>query len=162
MNQLIAQILTHILGFLLFFWILKRYAWGPVCAQLDQRRKRVRDEFDRIEAGRREVEEMRRRYEALLESIEEERRERVNAGIEEGRRIAQEITDHARSEARQMAQKAERAIQMEVDKARIELKDRMVEITIKAAEKLLRERLDAPRHREFVRRFVEELEARKA
>ncbi len=160
--QLIAEIITHIIAFLLLFWVVKAFAWRPVLRVLDERNRMIGETIGEAEEKERKAEVLRQEYQARLDRIEEEARARMNEAIEDGRRISDEIADKARSEAREIRDKAQRAIQVEVDQARIDLKDRMIALTLAAAERLLRERLDDPKQRELIAHFIEDLEARKA
>ena len=66
----IRLVLTQILGFLVLVWILGRYAWGPVVAFLEERRRKIADEFE--EASRRQAgaDELKARYEQELVLVE--------------------------------------------------------------------------------------------
>lgn len=162
MEHLIAEVLTHIIAFLLLFVVLRRYAWKPLLCLLDERRSTIAGQFETAEARQREAEELHRRYDELIRKIDEESRARLNEAIAQGRLIAQETTEKARQEAREIAEKARRNIEIELDQARIDLKNRMVDLTIQSTERLLRERMDEAKHRELVARFIEELETRQA
>lgn len=160
--QLIAEVLTHIIAFLLLFWVLKKFAWGPVIHLLDERNKLVHDRIDGAEKKENEAAALRQNYQDMINRIDEEARHRMNEAIEEGRRISEEITEKARIEAAAIKDKAQRSIQMEIDQARVDLKDRLVDLTVKATGRMLREDLDDARHRTLVARFIDELEAKKA
>ena len=43
--------ITHSIGFLITVWILKKYAWGPILSMLDERRNKIKGEFEKIENG---------------------------------------------------------------------------------------------------------------
>ena len=45
----IRMVGTQILGFLLLLWGLRKWAWGPLTAQLEARRQRIADEFSEAE-----------------------------------------------------------------------------------------------------------------
>lgn len=160
--QLIAEVLTHIIAFLLFFWVLKAFAWRPVVRVLDERNKLIHEKIEGAEQKENQAASLRQQYQDMIDRIDEESRRRMNEAIEHGRRISDEITDKARTDAKEIKDKAERSIQMEIDQARVELKNRMIDLTVRATERLLREKLDDARHRDLVSRFVDELEAEKA
>ena len=52
-------LITQMIGFLIVFWILKRYAWGPVLGMLEERRARIANEVSASEKLRREAEELK-------------------------------------------------------------------------------------------------------
>jgi len=160
--QLIAEVLTHIIAFLLLFWVLKALAWRPVTRLLDERNNLIREKIESAEQKELQAQELHQQYQEMIDRIDDEARQRLNEAIENGRRISAEITEKARAEARDIKDKAERSVRLEIDQARIDLKNRLIEMTLQATERLLREKLDDARHRELVARFVEEVEARKA
>ncbi len=160
--QLIAEVATHILAFLLLFWVLRKFAWRPVISLLDERRRVIRESIESAEGKEKAADALNQKYQGMIDRIDEEARTRMNQAIEEGRRIATEITEKARGEAQEIKDKAQRAIQLDIDRARADLKNRVVALTIHASERLLRERLDDAKQRELVARFIDEVEARRA
>jgi len=155
--ELIAQVLSQALAFFLFFWILKKYAWGPILNLIDERNARIEQSFHRAEEAEKSAAQLKERYETHLRDIEAEARERIQAAVNEGRRVADEINENARAEARRIQEKARQMAEIELAKARIELKDDVVRLTLAAAERLIGERCDEALHRRLVQRFVEEL-----
>ncbi len=155
----IPKVITHILGFVITVWILKRFAWGPVISLLEERRARIQAEFDRIEQGRQEVAALQAQYEGQLKEIEAQRRARIQDGVNEGRRVGEEIREQARREKVGLMERTREEIEREWDKAHVALRNDMVGMVVQATEKLLRERLDAARHRQQIEEFLAQIEA---
>lgn len=158
MNFELQQLLTHAVGFLITVWLLKRFAWGPLLAIMEERRKKIADEFEAIDQEKNFVAGMRADYEAKLKQIESERRQKLVEAVNEGKKIAEDIKAQAREEARQIAHKAKDDLEREVAKARVQLKEEMVSITMTAAEKILHEKLDDAKHRQLIGRFIDGVE----
>lgn len=161
MNETIAQVLSQAVAFLLFFLILKKFAWGPILGLIDERNQKIEEGFRRAEEAERKSAELRAQYEDRLKTIEAEARERIQQAVAEGRKTAEEINDRARTESEKVIAKAREMAQTEMAKARVELKEDVVRYTLMAAEKLVHERLDDSNHRRLVEEFVTELSARK-
>jgi F-type H+-transporting ATPase subunit b len=153
-----AQALTHLISFLIALWLLKKYAWGPIMNLLDERRQKIADEFQQIDDEKSKVSEMAADYEAKLKNIENERRAEIVKGVDEGKKLATEIKENAQKEARELAEKSRRDLEREIAKAKVQLRDDMVSMTMSAAEKVIHERLDEQKHRELIGRFIEGLE----
>lgn len=156
-QQAIAQILTQIVAFLILLWVLKKFAWKPLVGMLEERRKRIADEFKRIDEMEQQVKELREEYEAKLRNIDAEARGKIQEAIKEGRRMAREITDNARVEAQQILERARQGLELEIARARAELRDDIVDLVLITTEKLLRERLDEAKHRELIASFIDDL-----
>lgn len=158
MNIEISQVLTHVLGFLVALFILKRYAWKPMLKVLDDRKQKIADEFKEIETQKQKTDQLFAEYEARLSKIEDEARRRIQEAVVEGQKVAGEIRQQAQEEARKITGRAQADIERELAKARVQLKEEMVGLTLGATERLLREKLDPAGHRKMVERFLTEVE----
>ncbi len=150
--------ITHTVGFLITVWILKKYAWGPVLDLLEERREKIKSEFQKIEDGHAEVEKLTAEYNSKLSGIEEERRVKIHEAVGQAKVIADEIKTTANKEAKVIADKAKSEIERDVAKAKVQLKDDMVSITVKAASKIINEKLDDSKHRELIANFIDGVE----
>lgn len=156
-TQAIAQILTTLLAFALFFWLAKKLFWNSLQQTIDERQARIKGEFDRIDALQRETAALQADYTRRLAEIEAETRAKLNEAIAQGRRIADEMAENAKREAEATHEHSRQVIQLEVEKARADLKADVVRMTMAATEKILRQQLDQQKQRELVSGFVEEL-----
>lgn len=156
-SELPAQIGTIIVGFALVVWILKAFAWKPVLSVLDERRKTVSDRFEDIDRRMNEASRLLKEYEEKLRHIDDEARERHNKAVDEGRRMATELIEKSRKESEEITAKAQAQMAMELDKARIELRRDVVEMTLAATGRLLQANLDEARQRELVDSFIQDI-----
>lgn len=156
--NLIAQIGNVILGFLIVFFILKRYAWGRILAIIDERREKIESDLERAEKLQQQAESDKKELDDRLANIEEESRAKMQELIGEGQRIAQKIQDEARDQATQMIEKAQQNIQLETEKARVALKEEIINLTISATEQLIKERLDDEKHKQLIGDFLNRIE----
>lgn len=154
-----SQVLTHLVGFLVAFIILKAYAWKPILKVLDDRRAKIAGEFAGIEEQKQKTEALFAEYEQRLSKIEDEARRRIQDAVAEGQKVASEIKQQAQDEARRINERAGADIERELAKARVQLKEEMIGLTLGATERLLREKLDPAGHRKIVERFLSEVES---
>jgi len=152
-----AQILTHALGFLILLAILRKFAWGQLQGVLEARRNRIAEEFRSIEQARGEIEKLKGQYQESLTKIEEEARGKIQAAIADGRRIAMEIEEGARAHARETLEKTKQAVELEVAKARVELKEQVVDLSIQVAHKVLQQHLDEETDHRMIEAFIREI-----
>ncbi len=152
------QALTHAFGFLITVWILKRFAWGPLLSLLEERRNKIADEFKAIEDEKAKTAELTADYEARLREIDAERRARLVEAVNEGKKIAEEIKTSAHDDVKIINAKAKAELVHEVAKAKVQLKNDMVAMTITAAERIINEKLDDAKHRELIGNFIDNAE----
>jgi F-type H+-transporting ATPase subunit b len=155
-------LITQIIGFLIVLWVLKRYAWKPVLGMLEARRARIANDVATAEKLRQDAEAIRAQYEEQLKTIEVQARQRIQAAVAEGQKLADKIRDEAHRDVRAMAEKSKDDLALEYKKARAQLREEMVAMTLGAAERLLQERMDTAEHRKLVDRFLDELQSQEA
>ena len=155
----VGQVLTQMIAFLLFLWILKRHAWEPVMHLLEERRKRIQSEFDRIAQLEKEVEQLKETYRTKLDEIDKEARALRLAEIHRGKGIAEKMQGDAHQTIAQEHPRLEQQLAIERAKAKVELRDFIVDLTIQATSRLIHETLDEATHRrmidDYVRRVTE-------
>jgi F-type H+-transporting ATPase subunit b len=155
----IKLVLTQILGFLILVWILGRYAWGPVVASLEARRQKIAGEFADADRRKADADQLRAKYEQELRGVEALKRQGIQDGVAEGQRIAAEIRAQAQTEAQERLARAQDEVMREREKAKELLKEQVISLSLRTAEKILREKLDDPAQRRLASQFIEEIGA---
>ncbi|MDX1972455.1 MAG: ATP synthase F0 subunit B [Candidatus Sumerlaeia bacterium] len=158
LEQLLAQVITTIVTFVLVLITLKLAFWKPVLETLDQRKNLVTQQFEEIDSRLAKAKALQAEYESKLASIQNEAREIQNKAIEEAKRIATELESNARAEAEAMLAKAKSDLSIEVEKARIQVRQEAIELTLQATGKLLKHEMNDSRQRELVAGFIADLQ----
>jgi F-type H+-transporting ATPase subunit b len=153
----IKLVLTQILGFVILVWILGRFAWGPIVAGLEARRQKIAGEFAEAERRKQEADQLKAKFDAELRGIEALKRANIQEGIAEGQRVAAEIKAHANDEAQARLHRAEDEMAREREKAKELLKEQVVALSIRTAEKILQSKLDDPAQRKLAAAFIDEV-----
>ena len=152
-----GQIVTHIIGFLIAVWLVRRYAWDKLMAFIEHRRETIADSFFEIDKGREDVAAQKHHYEQELENIEATRRAKIQEAASEAEKLAGEIREEARQETVGMRQKAKNDIALELDRANVLFKENMVEAVFYATEKTIKEKLDKEKHTALINDFLDEV-----
>lgn len=158
MELSIGQILTHVLAFLLLFWVLRKIAWKPLLSVMEERRKKISGEFDRVDKLQQEVDNLRLEYQSRLAKIEAEARQKILEGLEEGKRFGAELVAKSRDDAQKIISQAQAKTELEIARAKEELRSEIVRLALAACEKMLAEKLDDQQHRRMIDRFITEVQ----
>ena len=140
-NIIPGEVLVQLIAFLIVFFTLKALAWKPLQTSLEERRLRIKNELEKIESTKQDVERMKVEYTAHLQKIEDAARAKILESVEEGRRIARDIQEKARAESQASFDKAKENIELEVVKARVTLRNEIAELAVNASEHILKEKL---------------------
>lgn len=153
-----AQVLTQIVAFLLFLWILRRWAWGPLQKLLDERQARIAKEFEKIAEQKKEAAKALLEYQQKLKQLEKEAKAKVNEGVKEGERAARKIREEADKKAEERLQRAQREIEGEKLQAKDDLKKEMVALSFQLAEKILEQKTTPEQQQKWLNEFVQKAE----
>ena len=159
MNGLIdiKLVLTQILGFLIMVWILGRFAWGPIVQGLEARRQKISDDFAEAARRHKEAEQLKAKYEQDIRGIEAQARARIQEAIAEGQKVAEEIKTQAQADAQARLQRADEEVMRQREKEKELVKEKIVDLSIRTAEKILRAKLDDPAQRRLAGEFIDEV-----
>lgn len=157
----IGQIVTQIIGFLIAVFLLKKFAWKPLLSILEERRLKIKSEFDNIDKEKKKVEDLLSDYQTKLKEIDSLARVKIQEAAREGQKMANEIKENARKESKDILTKAREEIQRDVDKAKVQLKNDLVNMTMRVAEKLIRERLDEEKDKKLIAEFIDSIPVQK-
>ncbi len=158
MNIVPTEIVIQLVAFLIVFFTLRKFAWGPIQKSLADRRNHIQKSIDDVERAKRDMEKLRAEYEMHLKQIEEQTRAKMAETVEAGRLITKEMQDKAREEAQRTFDKTKAALDLEVSKARVVLRHEIADLSVHVAEKILRENLSDSRQRDKAAQLVDELE----
>ncbi len=153
-------LLTQALGFLIVMWLLRKFAWGKLLAFIEKRRETIAAEFDAIEKEKDGVEELRRKYEKELADIESTRRVAIQDAAKEANKLAAGIKEEARKETVALRVKTKQDIELELDKANVALRDRLIAAVVTATEKMIKEHLDSEKHKQLISDFLKNADMR--
>lgn len=156
-GDIVKILATNVVAFLIFLWVLRKYAWGPLMSVLDARKDKIRADYDAASTKLGEAEQLRRDFDTKLAEIKALERERVAEAVKRGEEIAGRLESEARQKAGDFLGKAEAELEREVGAARLELRQQVVDMAIAAAEKLIKEKLDDAKHRKLVEDFIQDL-----
>lgn len=145
------------LVFFMLLGILWKFAWGPILAAVDAREKAIQGALD--EAARRN-QDAARLLEEHRQQLADARRQAgdlLAEGKVAGEKVKKEIEEKARTEGQAIIERAKHEIERERDAALDTLRRESVDLALAAATRLMQERMDQAKDRQYVERFLDEI-----
>ena len=155
----IRQVVTQVVGFLLLVWLLRQFAWAPVLKLLEERRQKIAGEFQEAERRKGEADQLRVKSEQEVKTIDAQARQKLQEAVADGQRVAGEIKTQANQEAAARLARSQDEIEREREKAKELLKQQVIALSMRSAEKILRQKLDEKQQRQLVSEFIDEVGA---
>jgi len=157
MNPLFAELVTHLIAFALFAWILKRYAWRPILDVMDRRRERIGGLIERAEEAEKEANATQERFNKKIEDLEVEADRKLQEAIRKGKKAAERLTESARKEAGDILAKARLAADRETQRAKKELQNEVAQLAVKVATQSLGDVVDVGLRKRLLDRATDHL-----
>jgi len=152
------EVLAQVISFLILFFLLRAFAWKKILKLLDDRKDKIMLEFKRIEEEKRQISDIKADYEAKLSSIDEITNKKIQDALAEGRKITDEIRKDAQLQAQLVINDARENIKYELSRAKEELKEKIVDLTIRAAENVIQEKLTEEGDKKIVEQFLDQID----
>lgn len=127
--------------FLIFFLLMRKFAFGPIGDALEKREGDIRNALDEAKKARNEMEQMNSENERLLAEAREERTQMLKEAKETRDRLVNEAKEDAKKEANKIMEGAKQEIEAQKQSAMLELKNQVGSMAIEIAEKVVRQTL---------------------
>jgi F-type H+-transporting ATPase subunit b len=150
-------IIVSSLNFLLFLFLISRFAFGPINQILESRRTRIEQGLKDAEQARRDRENAEKERAAALQ----EARREANEILARAQKIAQETRDAdiaaTKADLERIRERAAAEIEAEKQRAITELRTEVTDLALQAASKVVGETLNTERERRLVAEFLTEI-----
>jgi F-type H+-transporting ATPase subunit b len=146
-----------IVAFLLLFWMLNRYAFGPLFGVMEKRREHVLNELQAAEKSRLESVQYLEDQKAALDTARKEAYAIVDQAKQTGSRQASEIVGAAHAEASRLKEDAIKEIGNEKNKAILDLRKEVGTMSVQIASKIMEKQIDETAQEELVGKYLEEV-----
>ena len=144
--------------FAITFFVLKRYAFGPIQRTIDERRDRIRKAVDEADRARAEARELLEEHKQLIGQAKGEA-----AGIlAEARKVAEAQIERVKHEAEEERQRrleeTRRQIEAETKRSLDQIRSEVADLTLEATTRVTGKILDAEDQRRLIDEAIAELD----
>lgn len=147
-----------LVAFLSVFFILKKFAWGPIMSALTERESGIADSIATAERVKQEMAQMKNENEKLMAQAREERTQMLKEARIEQERIINKAKDDTKAIADRMLAEAKQQIDQQKNAAMTEVKNQIGNLAVEVAEKVLRKELaSADSQSTYAHSLVEEI-----
>jgi F-type H+-transporting ATPase subunit b len=158
----IGTIFWTTLIFLLFFFLLTKFAWKPILSAVRARDEIIKSSLESAEKAREDMKRLQADNEAILRKAREERENILKEARDVRDKMINEAKGKAAEEGEKLIEKAREAIEREKDKALSEIHDQVAFLSVEIASKLLGEKLkESEQQNKLISGYLREIEKNK-
>lgn len=154
-------LIFQIIGFLLLFWLLRKFVFPTLIRAVDERQKAIEVGLKEAAEAKKALEESETRVEELLAQARKQADEILAATQKEANDIIGDAENKATRRAETIVTEARADFQNELQTVRRELKNETRKLVAAATEQILGEKLDAKKDASLVEAVISDIEERK-
>ena len=149
-------LVVFIVNFIILFVLLRLFLFKPVLKMLDERTKRTKDAMELAEVTKKEFEQAKVEVQKQIEKGRQEAQAIIAQAMQVGERLKEESRQEAAKQAQVIVDRTRAELGAERDKIVGDLRREFVDISIAAAEKVIKETLDKEKHRKLIEETLRE------
>ena len=149
-------VLVAIVQFLLLFFLLQKFLWGPIQKTLQARADRIREGLETAEAAKRERAQMQAEVERLLAAARREAAALSERAAQAAEAAAAEIRAQAKQESDRIRERAKADAEQLHQQALSQLRAEVASMAVLAASRILGKEVDAKAHQALIERSLDE------
>ncbi|HRY37032.1 MAG TPA: F0F1 ATP synthase subunit B [Candidatus Magasanikbacteria bacterium] len=149
--------LFNLANFLVAFWVLKKFAFGPLVKIINERQKKAQEVLENFDKSQAELSMAKQNAKQIVD----EGKTMVNYLMSEAQTEAKNTVEGAKIKAKEETQKvveeAKKTIQSEKEKMKEKLYEETADLIVAATEKIFTDNLKASEDVKYVKKVVEDL-----
>jgi F-type H+-transporting ATPase subunit b len=150
--SLVAQIINFAILLILFSWLFRKFLFP----MLDERKRRIEEGLQASEEAKQRLATTEQEVAQEFAKARQEAQGLIAQAQQASSRIQEEGRQAARAESEQILERARAEIQLERDSAIADLRREFADLTISAAERVIRRSLDRQAHSDIIEQVLEE------
>lgn len=143
-------------AFLIFVYLLWRFAVGPIVKVLDARQDKISESLMAAERMQQELRESAAKNEEVMAQARREAQELLNAARGNAEQIVSRANEEAGAKADEFLTRAQETLRQETAQARQQLRQEVADLAVNAAGKILRKEISADDQRKLIEETLAE------
>lgn len=152
-----ATLIGQMLAFAIFVYLTHRLVWPPITGALAERSKRIADGLQAADRAEKDLELAKQKVMEDLSSAKKQAAVIIDSANKRAIEIVEEAKDKARVEADRLKVSAQAEIEQATQRAKEDLRNKVVVLALAGAEKILESSIDQNAHYELVNKLAAEL-----
>jgi len=149
-----------IVTFLVLLTVLAKFAWRPLLQALESRQALIRKSLDDAQQATKELERLNREAAQILNRARVDAEAVISQSRSDGDRLREEIRQKARTEADHIVKNAERQIQLETNRALVQIRREAIELSVMIASKIIQRNLSKEDNERLIDEALKQIEGR--
>ena len=157
MSIYLGSFIIQILAFAILYWLLQKYAFGPLLGVMQKRQESIENQIKTAEKNRTDAEQYLKEQKEAIQAARQEAQQIVENAKASSKKEAEEIVRSARDEAERLKNQAVQQIKHETDQAVAKLREQVGSLSVILASKIIEKELDEKAQSQLIDDFMKEV-----
>jgi F-type H+-transporting ATPase subunit b len=147
-------IIWTLISFFLLLILLAKLAYPQILKGLKKREETIQQQLEEARKTKQEASALLEDYKRQLAEARSEAQKIINEGKGLGENMRKEIVQKAQQESNQIVKRAQEEIELQKQKAILEIQEKIADLSIMAASKIINKSLNTEDNRRLVEEYV--------
>jgi F-type H+-transporting ATPase subunit b len=147
-----------IVAFGITFFVLRKYAFGPIQQTIDKRREQIASSIQEADNARAEARKLLEEHRALIQQARSESEEILAEARKTRESMEQRMRDETEAERQRRLEETRREIAAETQRALEQIRNEVADLTLEATSIVVGQKLDSDRDRELISQAIGSLD----
>ncbi len=148
--------LANIVNFLVIFFILKKFAFGPIRKMLSEREGKIREGVENATRAQTALTMAGEEHKRIVAGADREANDIIAKASVNGEGIIESAKDRAQTEAESILEKTRVKLDRERKEMERAVNEKIADVVLMGVEKVLREEIDQERGEKIIRNMLKE------
>ena len=140
------------------FFVLRRFAFGPIQKIIDERRQRIRSSIEEAEKARAEARRLLEEHRALIGQARGQAEQILSEARKVGESMARRVKEETEADRQRRLEETKRQIEAETQRALEQIRTEVAELTLIATTKVTGKVLEDADHRRLIDEAIRDLD----
>jgi|SRR5690242_13376091 F-type H+-transporting ATPase subunit b len=147
-----------IVAFFITFFVLRKYAFGPIQKMIDERRAQIARSIEEADHARDEARNLLEEHKKLMQEARGEAEGIINEARKTRDSIETRMREETEADRQRRLEETKREIQAETTRQLERIRSEVADLTLEATSRIVGEKLDSERDRELIASAIDSLD----
>ncbi len=143
--------------FLVFIWVTMKFVWPPLVQAMEERRQKIAEGLAQSDEAEKALVQAQSEAEGIIKEARAKAGEIIEQASTRGNQMIEQAREDAMAEHDRRVEAAEAEIRQATNQAREALRERVAELAMTGASRVIEKEIDASKHRDILDKLAQEL-----
>ena len=143
--------------FIVFIWVTMKFVWPPLVQAMEERREKIAEGLAQSDEAEKALVHAQSEAEGIIKEARTKAGDIIEQASQRGNQMIEQAREDAMAEHDRRVEAAEAEIRQATNQAREALRERVSELAVTGASRVIEKEIDANKHRDILDKLAQEL-----